>query len=135
MCDETFCVVCNKLLTNKQKKFCSKSCKNADYQNRVRKEYKEKTGMSLQSKKGVELKLMLINEMGGCCMKCGYDKNISALEFHHIDSSNKVFTLDTRNLSNRNIKIIRNELSKCVLLCSNCHQETHNPHLNIENLK
>ena len=135
MSNELFCVVCNEKLTNKQKKYCSKRCKNLGYQNKIRKDYKEKTGISLQSKKGIAIKLKLINESGGCCVKCGYNKNISALEFHHTDSSIKKFTLDSRNLSNRSLDRIREEVIKCILVCSNCHQEIHNPHLNIESLK
>ena len=38
--------------------------------------------------------------MGGKCEICGYNKNVSALEFHHIDSVTKDFKLDARKLAN-----------------------------------
>jgi hypothetical protein len=38
--------------------------------------------------------------MGGKCEKCGYNFNIAALEFHHIDSSTKTIPLDARHLAN-----------------------------------
>lgn len=128
------CINCNKKLTGLQKKYCSKRCKNLWYQKKIRKEFKEKTGVSLQSKKGIKIKLLIINELGGCCSKCGYKKNISALEFHHVNSYDKKFNVDLRTFSNHNIDIIRKELKKCVLVCSNCHQEIHNPHLDMENV-
>jgi len=126
------CIYCNKELIGQQSKYCSKNCKNSVYQNKIRKEYKDKTGFSLQSKKGFERKLLLIQELGGGCQKCGYNKNIAALEFHHIQS-NKKFNLDSRAFANYKLDIIKEELKKCILVCSNCHQEIHHPHLQIIN--
>ena len=59
---------------------------------------------------------------GGKCIKCGYNKCIAALEFHHIDPSKKDFTI-----SNCDLKLLDaiKESKKCVLLCSNCHKELH----------
>lgn len=125
------CISCDSELIGKQSKYCSSRCKNNVYQNKIRKEYKEKTGQSLQSQKGFKVKLQLIKEFGGGCLKCGYKKNISALEFHHINPEEKLFNIDSRALSNYNIEVIRKELKKCILLCSNCHQETHYPYLGI----
>lgn len=62
-----------------------------------------------------------------CCSKCGYDKNLSALEFHHIDSDSKIFEpSDSKSFS---IEKLRKEMSKCVLLCANCHREEHHKHM------
>jgi transposase-like protein len=64
---------------------------------------------------------ILIAEAGGRCAACGYDRHHGALQFHHIDPSTKAFTLrdgDTRSLAR-----MREEASKCVLLCANCHAE------------
>ena len=63
----------------------------------------------------------------GSCEKCGYDRNYAALEFHHVDSDRKSFQLDLRSLSNRKWSVIMKEAEKCILLCSNCHAELHNP--------
>ena len=57
----------------------------------------------------------------------GYDRNLAALEFHHRDSRTKQFQLDLRSLSNRSWQVIAAEAAKCVLVCSNCHKEIHNP--------
>ena len=61
------------------------------------------------------------------CEDCGYDRNFAALEFHHTDPTTKNFQLDLRSLSNRKWASILAEMEKCVLLCSNCHSERHNP--------
>lgn len=57
------------------------------------------------------------------CQVCGYDKCISALEFHHLDPSQKDRTIASmRNYSETNL---RKEINKCILLCSNHHREVH----------
>lgn len=58
---------------------------------------------------------------------CGYDKNISALEFHHTNPEEKSFQLDSRHLSNTSMGKILEESKKCILVCSNCHKEIHHP--------
>ena len=58
---------------------------------------------------------------------CGYSKNFAALEFHHLDPVSKSFQLDLRSLSNRRWSAVLEESDKCILLCSNCHAEWHNP--------
>lgn len=59
---------------------------------------------------------------GGKCAICGYEKYTGALEFHHIDPSQKDFTI-----SNDRAKLEESieESKKCVLLCANCHRELH----------
>lgn len=65
-------------------------------------------------------KLKLIEEAGGRCVLCGYDEFPGALQFHHLDPSRKSFGLAMRGLT-RSIEALREEASKCVLLCANCH--------------
>ena len=60
---------------------------------------------------------------GGKCEKCGYDKCISALEFHHLDPKEKDFSPSgNMNMAWDKIKI---EIDKCILVCANCHREIH----------
>lgn len=61
---------------------------------------------------------------GGKCFKCGYSRSISALEFHHIDPSEKDFSISNAKLTSINERIYR-ELDKCILVCANCHREIH----------
>ena len=68
------------------------------------------------------VKRRLVEEAGGSCRLCGYDRCIAALEFHHIDPSTKRFSLSLKGVA-RAFETVREEAAKCVLLCSNCHSE------------
>lgn len=65
-------------------------------------------------------KLKLVSEAGGRCVLCGFDEFPGALQFHHVDPSQKSFGLAMRGLT-RSIERLREEAAKCVLLCANCH--------------
>lgn len=69
---------------------------------------------------------------GGKCIRCGYDKCIKALEFHHLNPSKKDFTI-----SNDHFKLLDavNESKKCILICSNCHKELHDNLWSVEELR
>jgi transposase len=68
------------------------------------------------------VKQILVQEAGGCCRLCGYDRSVVALEFHHVDPSEKLFGVAQGGMA-RSIARLRAETRKCVLLCSNCHAE------------
>ena len=70
--------------------------------------------------------------LGGKCTRCDYATNLAALAFHHVGG--KAIKLDTRSLSNRKIGPILEEVTKCKLLCHNCHAEVHNPDLDLAKL-
>jgi len=57
------------------------------------------------------------------CVKCG-ENHIACLDFHHIDPDKKEFTFAKayRSLS---IEKIKEEISKCIVVCSNCHRKIH----------
>lgn len=67
-------------------------------------------------------KQKLIEFLGGSCSKCGYNRSTAALEFHHLDPDKKDFTIAGKSWSFEKLK---EEVSKCVLVCSNCHREIH----------
>ena len=98
---------CSNTLNRKGSKFCSNSCKSKAYVDKNRKETK---------KKAVDL--------AGGCELCGYDDCISALEFHHKDPSMKSFGISNKGLT-RKWELVKLEIAKCMLLCSNCHRELH----------
>lgn len=68
------------------------------------------------------VKAILVDEAGGRCVLCGYDRCISALQFHHRDPAQKRFSLAGRGVT-LSIETLRTEARKCVLLCANCHAE------------
>ena len=59
------------------------------------------------------------------CEKCGYNKNIRAIVFHHINPKNKTFSMCNAQKYTTNKKKIIEEINKCSVLCKNCHAETH----------
>lgn len=59
------------------------------------------------------------------CQHCGYKKVHEALEFHHLDRSQKDFSIANMARASYSIKRIKKELRKCVLLCCRCHREEH----------
>lgn len=69
------------------------------------------------------IKEMLIKEAGGKCVRCGYNKSIWALSFHHTDPTQKDFGIFKQ--INRNLDDLRAEAAKCILVCMNCHAEIH----------
>lgn len=69
-----------------------------------------------------KVKRILVAEAGGRCVRCGYDRCIRALHFHHRDPATKAFGLSGRGYT-RGIAALRVEAEKCDLLCSNCHAE------------
>ena len=111
----------------RQRRFCCRGCRNADTNNRLQ-------NYQAQQQRGLDRKLMLVNESGGCCARCGYRDNLAALSWHHTDPVSKRFELDLRSLSNRSMGIIRDEVARCVLLCANCHAEEHVPHLSLDRI-
>jgi hypothetical protein len=76
-------------------------------------------------------KIFAVEQFGGKCQICGYNKCVDALEFHHIDEKLK--------LENPTYVIMRwawvrakSELEKCILVCANCHREIHHKKCNSE---
>lgn len=151
------CITCNKKLSGNQKRFCSLLCTNKHGTSITKiKNFKKpnkkcnncnnilksnlykycsrdclKTGreqtLVMQRSKRLTARLKLIYMFGGCCNHCGYNKNHSALHFHHIDPKTKSFNINTHGVKiNDWVKILK-EAAKCLLLCANCHAEEHHP--------
>lgn len=61
------------------------------------------------------------------CEKCGYNKSINALHFHHLNNKNLEFRKINNNISSvlEIKKEIENELNMCSVLCANCHNIEH----------
>jgi predicted nucleic acid-binding Zn ribbon protein len=121
------CVVCNKSLTGRQTKFCSRQCKNIFSNNNAQ-------SYEAQKVRAVNRKLELIMKKGGKCEICGYDVNLAALCFHHNDPTTKELKMDSRHLSNNKFSQLVVEANKCLLLCHNCHMELHYPHFDMKKL-
>jgi len=118
----------SKALTKKESKFCSICGGKLGWRNKkgvcmlCKKEHK------LSNNENVKLcrknrKILLVVEKGGKCERCGYDKYIEALEFHHLNPKEKKFNISHK--STRSLEKEREEIKKCILVCSTCHKELH----------
>ena len=77
-------------------------------------------------------KQLMLDGFGCKCQICGYNKCNEALEFHHLDPSQKDMALSKDILSwSKTI----NELKKCICVCANCHREIHQGLINIDTTK
>jgi transposase len=68
-----------------------------------------------------KVKQTLVEEAGGACELCGYDRCLAALEFHHLEPEEKRFQMSARYA--RSLDRARAEARKCALLCASCHAE------------
>lgn len=82
------------------------------------------------NKRRRKLKILALEYKGGKCIICGYSRCIRALEFHHIDSKEKDFGIGETGAT-RSWNEIKDELDKCILVCSNCHAEIHEGLINL----
>ena len=58
------------------------------------------------------------------CVCCG-DTRPYCLEFHHIDSDVKDSNIADMGSSGASVKKILEEISKCIVVCRNCHAEIY----------
>jgi hypothetical protein len=61
--------------------------------------------------------------VGEACLVCGYQKGRKMLDFHHVDSKHKRFSLNVRNVSNLSWSKVLEEVKKCIVVCCRCHRE------------
>lgn len=100
------CARCNAPLSGKHTKFCSTACKNT---------YNVTEWRRRTKRRAVEYK-------GGKCERCGYNRSVKAMIFHH--PGDKSFGI-SKGRTTRSREEIKKELDKCQLLCLNCHAEEH----------
>lgn len=70
-----------------------------------------------------QIKRLCVEYKGGRCSRCGYDRCLQALEFHHIGSESK--EREISGMKSRSFERLKPELDKCILVCANCHREIH----------
>jgi hypothetical protein len=97
---EHSCSLCGNL-TNNGKRYC-RSC-----QTKIRRH---------------RLKAAAVALLGGKCVRCGWDKNLVGLEFHHV-CGKKDYTVSL--ILCKSWESVKKEIEKCELLCSCCHRIEH----------
>lgn len=112
-----FCKFCKDEVTDKKRRsYCSDRCSELG-----KREYQKGRKFNYEQVKKWRLlvKRKAIDYKGGKCQICGYDKCVRSLDFHHVDPTKKDFAIS--EFKNRKIEKLKDELDKCILLCSNCH--------------
>ncbi len=75
----------------------------------------------LIKKKAVDLK-------GRRCEICGLVEDYCVYDFHHKDPNEKDFSLGDKK-STLVWSKVKEEVDKCMLVCSNCHRKIHHSHI------
>lgn len=81
-----------------------------------------------------QIKHRAILALGNKCTLCGNSFEDCCYDFHHMNPQEKDFTITQINMNGaKSWLLIRDELKKCALVCSNCHRLIHNGYATIEN--
>jgi len=63
------------------------------------------------------------------CDNCGYDEKSQSLDLHHTDPKNKLDRIS--NLVRKSRETIDSEISKCSVICANCHRQKSESYLSV----
>jgi len=80
--------------------------------------------LKYQKDRARDLKIKAVQLKGGKCERCGFNAHPAALQFHHKTPQEKSFNITSKEMiASRKYpwEIIEKEISKCELLCANCH--------------
>jgi hypothetical protein len=81
--------------------------------------YKQKYNERNQVQKQRTREIIAEAKQGGCSV-CS-EKQPACLDFHHISGKDKTVA----SMLGMNDDRVREEISKCVILCANCHRKHH----------
>ena len=101
-------------------KYCNRECRTQAKLQKAKDNRKNRSDSVVSWRQ--RMKLRAIEYKGSKCQRCGYDRCVNALDFHHVNPEEKEFQISKDIHSWERMK---SELDKCVLLCSNCHRELH----------
>ena len=113
--------------------FCSHKCRGKYYKGKFRggdnplwkggRRASKKRELIKQKETRRKIKQLGVEFLGGKCSACGYNKCIASLDFHHPDPTAK--DEDFEKKCETNWEIMKEKITGCILLCSNCHREHH----------
>jgi len=135
LCKRKYCLTCSPFgkynsrqltdnPTKEQKKSFCKLCNREYLYDRTKGHRGTQCNSCSVRKSQRKKKQNFVNHFGGKCSKCGYDRCVNALEFHHngdVDKEDSPSNVIMHWSWDRAL----DELSKCILVCSNCHREIH----------
>lgn len=132
---QKICTGCNKELTiddfsSKGKgklhprcKACRRDLAIIDY-TRHKERYKANARKHLSGYKSRNAKFIEQYKAKSGCIRCGEKDHVS-LDAHHLDPKEKEHNLNHLRKMSYSLEKITKELSKCVILCANCHRKFH----------
>jgi len=111
----------------KKKKFQKKYHDNYDksyYQNNLEKyrKYTKEYNKNVRKPKLVETKGKAVEYKGNKCSRCGGEFPNVCYDFHHLDRQTKYKEVSCMITELYSWEDIKNELDKCIMVCSNCHR-------------
>ena len=109
---------------NRRKDGWEYNCKECVKKRTLTNYYSNKEKWNETTRKNKALQRQRINEYKDSlkCLKCGETRNW-LLDFHHPDPSKKEFQISQGE--RYGWKKIKQEIDKCIPLCSNCHRDFH----------
>lgn len=125
-CKECACILDLSMFT-KQGTRCA-SCANKlsrEYYAKAKhkKEWLDKRNLRIK-KDGKIKKERAIKHLGNKCVDCNGIFPASVYDFHHLDPSIKEYNIGNI-VRRKSFQTVEEELTKCVLLCANCHRIRH----------
>lgn len=123
------------IVSGKPRSYCT-DCTRAAGRSEMKRRYHRRSN-GIKGKRFVYRNL-LAECCGGKCCICGYDKFVTALEYHHVKQ--KSFTIldkvqeliaTSNGIRSSHAQALANELAKCILVCANCHRAIHGKQMSI----
>ena len=124
------CSKCNLNLSeddfNKKGKYLQSYCKSCQkgLRDKHYEKYKQKYIDKAIRRRGELQRFLDSIKVKAKCERCGFD-HVACLDFHHINADDKEIGLSSAALNGWSKKRILKEVSKCKVLCSNCHRILH----------
>ena len=135
LCNRKFCLLCSPWGKHNTRPYLIKDafCKKHGYcsfaiNKKGRRRCRRCSSESV-TKRRQNIKQKLVDIFGGKCKICGYNKCVQALEFHHLDPTQKRYEIGRGHC--RKWEEILNEAKKCILVCVNCHAKIENNIINL----
>ena len=111
-----------KILAQTRARYLKNKDKYLEYQRNYRKQNRALVSKKLRLKRE-DRWAYAIQLLGGCCSKCKQVFDPVCYDLHHVDPSQKEFTIGENMLVGKDR--FEAEVNKCILLCANCHRLEH----------
>jgi hypothetical protein len=115
------CIKCNEDPVRRKGVSYCKKCHN-EYQ----KAYYKKNPRSINAscvRRRNDIRQLVIKSKSIPCVDCGKSYPYYVMDLDHLPNTNKKFMLSIAASKMRSIDSIKEEISKCEVVCANCHRE------------